>query len=299
MTKPYGERISVVESMLLPVSRLLETIARKYRPLCLRQLFLLAVFGAITCSNLYCQDLATDPESYKIRVVGQFWYATPTASIAGSSSEVPISFDQVIGFQQYSTFNAFLDWHFKRKHHLTFAVSPNQTTRSAVLKQNITFRDTTFLAGSSVTGELHNYSFAPGYRYDIIHNPRGHFGILVQIDLLDFKASITGTVLQSEQTNSTTASGSLFAPLPVAGPDGRFYFAKNHVYVDANLKGMYFFGYGNFIATAGTVGVRLGNHVDVVGGYELGSHLAIHGTNSRLDVRQTQHGPTAGLAFNF
>jgi hypothetical protein len=31
----------------------------------------------------------------------------------------------------------------------------------------------------------------------------------------------------------------------------------------------------------------------------LGSHLAIHGTSSRLDVRQTQKGPTAGLEFNF
>jgi len=43
----------------------------------------------------------------------------------------------------------------------------------------------------------------------------------------------------------------------------------------------------------------LGRHVAVVGGNELGSHLAIHGTNSRLDIRQTQRGPTGGLAFTF
>jgi hypothetical protein len=199
----------------------------------------------------------------------------------------------------YSTFNAGLDWHFKRKHHLLFLISPNQTTRTEVLQQTITFKNQTFESGSSVTGQLRNYSFAPGYRYDIIHRPSGHLGIIVQFNLLDIKASITGTVIQPGQSTVATSSGTLFAPLPVAGPDGRIYFARNRVYVDGNLKGMYFFGYGNFISTAVKVGVRLGHHVDVTGGYELGSHLAIHGTSNRLDIRQTQRGPTAGLTFTF
>jgi hypothetical protein len=96
------------------------------------------------------------------------------------------------------------------------------------------------------------------------------------------------------QTTVATASGSL-VPLPVGGPDVRYYFAKSHLYVDGNGKGMYFFGYGNFVSTAGKVGVALGRHVAVVGDYEVGSHLAIHGTNSRLDIRQTQRGPLAVL----
>jgi hypothetical protein len=281
------------------VSKSLETLARRYRSIWLRRFIAIALVGVFVCSNLYGQDSNSDPEAYKLKIDGQFWYATPTATIAGSSTEVPISFDKSIGFQDYSTFNAGLDWHFKRKHHLLFLVSPNQTTRTAVLQQTITFKDQTFEAGSSATGQLRNYSFAPGYRYDIIHRPTGHLGILVQINLIDFKASITGTVLQPGQTTATTASGSLFVPLPVGGPDVRYYFAKNHLYVDGNVKGMYFFGYGNFVSSAAKVGVALGRHVAVVGGYELGSHLAIHGTNSRLDIRQTQRGPTGGLAFTF
>jgi len=259
----------------------------------------IVLFGAFACSNLYGQDTLSDPEGYKLKIDGQFWYATPTATVSGSSTQVPISFDKTFGFNTYSTFNAFVDWHFKRKHHLYFAVAPNQTTRTETLQQTITFKDQTFLAGSSATGQLRNYSFAPGYRYDIIHRPTGHLGILVQINLLDIKASITGTVLQPGQTTVATASGSLFAPLPVAGPDVRYYFAKNRLYVDGNVKGMYFFGYGNFVSTAGKVGAVLGRHVAVIGGYELGSHLAIHGTSSRLDIRQTQRGPTAGLSFTF
>jgi hypothetical protein len=259
----------------------------------------IALLSLIAGPSLFGQETITDPEGYKLKLTGEFWYADPTATVSGSSAQVPISFDKTFGFDNYSTFNAFIDWHFKRKHHLFLAMSPNQTTRTAVLQQNITFRDKTFLAGSSASGELRNFAFAPGYRYDIIHRPSGHLGILVQIDLLDIKASITGTVLQPGQATVGTATGSIFVPLPVAGPDIRYYFLKNRLFVDGNLKGMYFFGYGNFVSSAAKVGFNFGRHFSAVGGYQLGSHLAIHGTSSRLDIRQTQRGPTAGLEFNF
>jgi hypothetical protein len=285
--------------ILLILCVLLGAGARRCHPFLLRGLLAFALFGGLTCSNLYGQDKDSDPEGYKLRIDGQFWYAHPTATISGSSAQAPISFDKTFGFDDYSTFNADIDWHFTRRQHLFFAVSPNQTSRTEVLQQTITFRDKTFVAGSSATGELRNYAFAPGYRFDIIHRPSGHLGILVQVNFLDIKASITGTLLQPGQITVGTASGSLFVPLPVAGPDVRYYFLKNRLFVDGNVKGMYFFGYGNFVSTAGKVGFNFGRHVSAVGGYELGSHLAIHGTNSRLDVRQTQRGPTAGLEFNF
>ena len=259
-------------------------------------ILLLAVFGG---PSLLGQEKDSDPEAYKLRVEGQFWYSSPTATISGSSAQVPISFDKTFGFTDYSTFNANVDWHFKRKHHLFFAVSPNQITRTRVLQQTITFKDKTFLAGSSATGEMKNYAFAPGYRYDIIHRASGHLGILFQINLLDINATITGTVFQPGQATVGSASGSLFVPLPVGGPDVRYYFLNKRLFVDGNVKGMYFFGYGNFVSTAGKVGFTFGRHVSAVGGYQLGSHLAIHGTSSRLDIRQTQRGPTGGLEFNF
>jgi hypothetical protein len=277
----------------------LEISAGKLRRRPMRGAVAILLFGMSAGASLFGQEKDSDPEAYKLRVEGQFWYARPTATVSGSSAQVPISFDKTFGFTDYSTFKADVDWHFKRKHHLFLVVSPNQTSRTAILQQNITFRDKTFLAGSSATGELRNYVFSPGYRYDIIHRPSGHLGILIQINLLDIKATITGTVLQPGQVSVASSSGSIFVPLPVGGPDIRYYFLKKRLFVDGNVKGMYFFGYGNFVSTEGRVGFNFGRHVSAVGGYQLGSHLAIHGTNSRLDVRQTQKGPTAGLEFNF
>jgi hypothetical protein len=261
-------------------------------------LILLLTFAA---SSLHAQEDEpySGPEGYKFRITGQFWYATPIVSIAGSSSENQIDFNKDFGFQEYSTFNVGLDWHFKRKHHLLFIVSPNETQRSAILQQNITFRGKTFLAGSSTKADLRTYSFAPGYRYDIFHHPTWHVGIVAQMNLLDIEATITGSLLQPGQITTGSASGSVFAPLPVFGPEGRFYFAKNHAFVDANVKGMYFFGYGNFISTQGAAGVLLTHNISLVGGYEMGSRLVIKGTSDRLNVRSTQRGPIGGLEFNF
>jgi hypothetical protein len=288
------------KSVSLTVSASTKPLTMKYSSILLRGIVAIAIFGTFASSNLFGQDRTSDPESYKLKIAGQFWYATPIATVAGSSTQAPISFDKALGFSTYSTFTSGLDWHFKRKHHLLFILSPNQTTRTAVLNQTITFKNATFQAGSSVTGTLRTYSFAPGYRYDFIHRPRGHLGIVAQINLLDIKATLIGVAIQSStQTSTSTASGSVFAPLPVFGPEGRAYFARNRLYIDANLKGMYFFGYGNFISTTGTVGVTLTPHIDFIGGYQMGSRLAVNGSTNRLGVRLTQRGPTVGLAFTF
>jgi hypothetical protein len=283
-------------NMSLTIPSSLEAPTRKYFNFLLRCVIALAIYVPFMSSNLLAQE---DAEAYKMKIGGQFWYATPTATLAGSSAQVPISFDKSLGFQTYSTFNSGVDWHFKRKHHLLFIVSPNETTHTTVLNQTITFRNQTFQAGSSVSSTLRTYSYAPGYRYDIIHRRRGHLGIDAQINLLDIKATITGIAQQSSGQTSAGASGSVFAPLPVFGPEGRAYFAKNRLYIDGNLKGMYFFGYGNFISAGATVGVSLSRHADFIAGYQMGSHLAINGTTDRVSVRLTQRGPTAGLAFTF
>jgi hypothetical protein len=281
------------------LSVLLEILAGKGSRIPVRRTIAIVLLSLFAGASLFGQEKLSDPEDYKIRVAGEFWYANPSATVSGSSAQVPISFDRTFGFTDYSTFYAGIDWHFARKHHLYFIVSPNETSRTRVLQQTITFNGNTFLAGSSTTGELRTRSYAPGYRYDILHRDWGHLGILLQINLLDIGASVKDTVLQPGQITVRTSSSSLFVPLPVAGPDFRYYFLKNRLFVDGNLKGMYFFGYGNFVSTAGKVGFNFGRHVSAVGGYALGSHLQIHGTSTRLDIRQTQRGPTAGLEFNF
>jgi hypothetical protein len=101
---------------------------KRYSSILLRWVIAIALFDTFASSNLFAQERASDPESYKLKIEGQFWYATPIATVAGTGTQVPISFDKALGFSTYSTFTSDLDWHFKRKHHLLFIVSPNHNS---------------------------------------------------------------------------------------------------------------------------------------------------------------------------
>src|SRR5260370_29418641 len=105
--------------MLLPLlSASLEILAGRRRRNLMRGAVAIVLLGAFASISLFGQEKDSDPEAYKLRMDGQFWYANPTATISGSSAQVPISFDKTFGFNTYSSFNADVHWHFIRSHDL-------------------------------------------------------------------------------------------------------------------------------------------------------------------------------------
>jgi hypothetical protein len=70
-------------------------------------------------------------------------------------------------------------------------------------------------------------------------------------------------------------------------------------FVEGNLYGMYFFGYGSFVSTADTIGLTLSKHVSVNAGYQLASHLTVNGTSNLIALHLSQQGALAGLEFSF
>ena len=74
-----------------------------------------------------------------------------------------------------------------------------------------------------------------------------------------------------------SAKKSLLVPIPVAGPQVRFYLTDSpRLFVEGNLYGMYLFGYGNFISTTDDVGVTLNKHFSLNAGYQLGTRLHVN-----------------------
>lgn len=101
----------------------------------------------------------------------------------------------------------------------------------------------------------------------------------------------------NNNNQAISAKKSLLAPIPVAGPQYRLYLTKSpRLYVEGNLFGMYFFGYGNFISTADDLGVTLTKHFSVNAGYQLGSRLNVNvdSKNDRLGLSLTQKGADRG-----
>lgn len=242
-------------------------------------------------------------DQYKLRIGGFWFYSQPTGTVQGHVDQYPVNFQTDLGFSNYSTGLGFVDWKFTHKNHLYVQLVPLFSSKEYVLNRTITFQGQTFEVGAQVNSQLHAFFVAPGYQYDIIRRKRGHWGLAAQIDLFKSTAKISasGQVNGGGTVSGTrSASGALLAPIPVAGPQFRLYLTDSpRVFVEGNLYGMYFFGYGSFVSTAADLGVTLQKHISLNAGYQLASHLTVNGTEDRLALQLSQKGPVVGMEFSF
>lgn len=263
----------------------------------------MVLLSALFTTSVHAQG-GDDLDSYKVRIEGYWVYSTPTGTLQGASDNFGIDLQRDLGFNSYSTFWGKLDWKFTHKNHLYFEGIPFQSTRSTLLNRNIVFQGNTFDSGLTIHSSLDAPTYIVGYQYDIIRRRRGHLGFGVQINIFDTHATISAA---AQVTNTGThaarsASGSLLAPIPVGGPDFRLYLTNSpRVFVEGNVFGMYFFGYGNYVSAYGTLGFGITKHLSMTAGYQLGSRLVVNSDTSanRVGLSMTEEGPLAGLQFSF
>jgi hypothetical protein len=265
-------------------------------------MLLFASFATTSFSQVVEKE---DFDAYKLRIDAGFYYSNPTGSIHGASDTGSIDLTKDLGFNSYPTFSGKVDWKFTRKNHLYVSITPLDTSRQTVLTRTFTFQGQTFTAGLTANSSLNTLAVAPGYQYDFIRRKRGHLGVGLQVDFFDTTAKINAaaqTTGDGVHHAAVSASGSLLAPIPVAGPDFRLYLTNSpRLFVDGNVLGMYLFGYGNFVSTVGNVGLNLSKHFAVIGGYQLGSHLVVNNnsSNDRVGLRLIQKGAIVGLETSF
>jgi hypothetical protein len=243
-----------------------------------------------------------DFDSYKIRIDAGWVYSSPSGSLQGSADNGTIDLQKDLGFNGYSTVIGKVDWKFTRKNHLFFVATPFNTSHQTILNRTITFQGQTFNVGLTTQSNLRSNLYAPGYQYDIIRRKRGNFGLAVQMDLFDASAKISATAQAGNGGRTQSASGSLLAPIPVAGPEFRLYLTNSpKLFIEGNVYGMYFGGYGNFVSTVGSLGYSLTKHISANVGYALGSRLVVtnNASSDRIGIRLTQQGALAGAEFSF
>ena len=261
---------------------------------------LIVVFLWLAISSLARAGDGEDLDVYKWRMTGVWWFSSPTGSFTGKANSGTFDLSRDFGFSRYSTFTGSADWKFRRKHHLLFTISPVTNSRRATLNRTIEFQGITYDLGTSVAADIKSLAFAPGYQYDIIRRNRISFSIATQVYLMNTSADLTGTATINSKSETRTASGSIFAPLPVFGPRVRWYFSHSgRLAVDGGFQGMSFFGYGYFMAARGTGNIRLSRDGRLSLGYQMGTRLKINDDKNRIGVRLTQKGPVAGFEWSW
>jgi hypothetical protein len=205
---------------------------------CIRRA-LIAVLLCLAIKPLARAAERGDLDVYKFRTTAVWWFSRPTGSFTGKANSGTFDLSRDFGFGDYSTFSGTADWRFKRKHHLLF--------------QGVTYD-----VGTETNAEIRSLAFAPGYQYDIIRRNRISLSIAIQVYLMNTSADLRGTTTVNGQTETKTASGSFFAPLPIVGPRVRWYpFHTGRLALDGSFQGMSFFGYGNFMTARGTADISL------------------------------------------
>lgn len=240
---------------------------------------------------------AQDLDYYKVRMSGVWWYPENSGTIYGSGDKGSFDLQKDFGFTYNSTFNYQLDFRFKRKQHLLFNASYLDNSATRAITRTITFEGKTFTVGTQTTADIKTLSVSPGYQYDFIRRDHGYLGLGAVFYLLDTKASLTGAVNVNGQGVTQTVSDSTFSPVPVIGPRARWYplHYSNRLSLDGYIQGMYFFSYGDIWSARGAVNFGIFPHLNVTGGYFLGSALSVHGTNDRIGLRLRQKGAIVGI----
>ena len=270
---------------------------------CVRGSLALAILVLVlVVTNLKAQQ-SEEFDDYKIRFGTAWFYSNPTGHVKAQSDTVPIDFSKDLHFGSYSTFAGKVDWKFTRKNHFYVVIIPLWKSKTGTLSRDIVWNGNPIHAGAVVHSDLHAFEIAPGYQYDILRRKRGHLGIAVQFDIFNTRTKISAAAqVTGDGTHqaAVSASKSLLAPIPVAGPEFRYYLTNSpRVFVEANFYGMYFFGYGDFLSSAGDIGVTLTKHITANAGYTLATRLNVKGTSDRIGLDLTQKGALVGLQFSF
>lgn len=263
----------------------------------------LALFALVALPLAHASDDdKEDLDSYKLRFDLYWFYSKPSGSFTSSGANGLGSFDlqRDIGFNSYSTFSGKIDWKFTRKNHLYFVATDFSQSKNFTANRTINFQGQTFNVGASAAADLDVRILIPGYQYDIFRRRRWNLGVQVQLDIFDVTGSLSaaGQINNGVPQSAAVSSGQVRAPLPVAGPHLRVY-PWSRLYVDANVLGMYFFGYGNFVSSTGTVGLKLTRNLALTGGYQLGSRLNVNTRSNDIGLSLTQKGALAGLEVSF
>ena len=244
-------------------------------------------------------------DSYRLKLEGDWVYSTPSGTLQGSADSGIVDLTKDLNFNSYSTFFGKLDWKFTHKNHLYVFGSRFTSSQQTVLTRTFTFQGKTFEAGLTTQSSLDSPLYGFGYQYDIIRRRRGHLGLGVQFNVFDTTASISAAAqvtADGVHHPAVSASASLLVPIPVAGPEFRYYLTDSpRVYVQGQIYGMYFFGYGNFVSSVGGLGFTVNRHLALNAGYQLGSRLVVNNSSSanRIGLEMSQKGAIAGMEFSF
>ena len=175
------------------------------------------------------------------------------------------------------------------KHKIVADYDSTSWDRSAILSRSFTFRGETYVANSSIDGDLKLRTFRAMYAYRW-GNDKLRIGPMIDIGIIQTSLDLTGTT--NNGTRSTEGSVSKFAATVGYDLD---YDPTPKINIFHNL-GAIAFQHDRLFHTEGGLKYYPSPRVGVLGGYRYKRYRFVDGDNF---LRITEHGPFFGGVFRF
>ena len=132
-------------------------------------------------------------ESYHVEILGGMWNPTPNITISSdefgiAGTDIDFSTDLGIAPQRFGELR--LRLRPARKHRFRVDYVPIRYSAQTVVERQLVFRGIAYNVGVPVSSTITWNTWRLGYEYDIVHRPRGYFGIIVEAKYTEVEASL-------------------------------------------------------------------------------------------------------------
>jgi len=136
-------------------------------------------------------------EDYQVEALGGMWSPTPDFTVASdafgiSGTNIDFISDLGVSAQRFGEFR--LRLRPGRRHRFRIDYVPIQYAAQNVVERRLVFRGIAYDIGVPVDSSVTWRTWRLGYEFDVIHRPRGYFGLLVEAKYTELEASLDTAV---------------------------------------------------------------------------------------------------------
>ena len=136
-------------------------------------------------------------EAYHVEVLGGMWNPTPNLTIASEEFGIAgtdIDFTSDLGIATKRLGELRVRLRPGRKHRFRIDYVPIRYAAQAAVERRLVFRGIAYDIGVTVNSTVTWNTWRLGYEYDIVHRPRGYFGIIVEAKYTEVEASLDSSL---------------------------------------------------------------------------------------------------------
>lgn len=228
-------------------------------------LSLLFILPSISSSEEIKSPKTQPQQNSIVEIEGRYWMPILSGMINKGDGLIgtDVNIVDTLGIKEdQKFFQGKLILKFLRRNKVRLSYLPLSIEGSRVITESFNFSGKTYTVNTLVNSSLDAKIFKIGYGLDIISNPMGSLGVIIDLNYSDVSATIESPDLGFYE------SGSVTGYLPAIGISGRVYAIPKKLSFSGEIEGMKVSGIGSYLEAEVSVDYRIIENLGVSLGYK-------------------------------